>query len=137
MIVLAAACIVAVSLLVGRLPPGVNPLAGQAVGTLEDIQGEVRIVSAEGRVELAENGQSLFAGQEIETGLDDSSTVMRLPEGRLTLASETRMRIGRGDDLTPQFFVTEGIVSAEAAPERSCCAAHSPNCGVRKANSAS
>src|SRR5439155_17674783 len=94
-------------------PRGGNLLLGDAVAILEEVQGDVTIVAPDGQVELAENGQSLFAGQEIQTGADDSSTVVRIHDSRLNLASETRLKIGSGHGAEPMFFLSEGIINAE------------------------
>ena len=108
-----AACILAVAV---YLTPPKNISPESVVATLEDVQGEVKIVARDGRVELAEKGQTIFAGQEVQTGGDESSTVVRVRDCRLVLASETRVRLG--DEMvsdSPLVYVSEGIIEAEVS----------------------
>src|SRR5262249_40733799 len=61
----------------------------------------------------AHSGQSLFAGQEIQTGEDDSSTVVRIQDSRVTLGAETRLKLGDSHAGAPTLFVSEGMINAE------------------------
>ena len=46
-----------------------DPTSSEIVlAMLEDVQGVVDVVSAEGSVRAAQNGQPLYSGQEIRTG---------------------------------------------------------------------
>jgi WD40 repeat protein len=108
--VVAAAAVIA---LVVWLSPRQSNSTGKAVALLEEVQGEVTVVAADGKSELAQSGQSLFAGQEIQTGEDDSSTVVRIDDSRVTLGSETRLKLGDINAGSPTLFVSEGIVNAE------------------------
>jgi dipeptidyl aminopeptidase/acylaminoacyl peptidase len=89
-----------------------------ALASLEEIQGLVEIVSPDGQIQLAQLGQPLLIGQEIRTGEIGSSTTVRYPQSsRLTLSSETRIRL-ESDTAAPKgttakVFVLEGVVSAE------------------------
>jgi WD40 repeat protein len=86
------------------------------LATIEDVQGAVTVVTADGRSESAERGQPLFSGDELFTGEDDSFSVVRVDESRLKLAPETRVRVGRDRQTAepgPMFFVSEGMVDAE------------------------
>lgn len=98
------------------LTPPRDTAPGTVVATLENVQGEVKIVARNGKVEFAANGSPIFAGQEVQTGADDSSTVVQVRDCRLVLASETRVRLGEEmlSD-SPLVYVSEGIVEAEVA----------------------
>jgi WD40 repeat protein len=90
-----------------------------ALATLEDIEGAVDVVTRDGNVRAAQTGQPLYAGQEVHTGDDGSSTVIRVQDTRLVLAPETRIRFGReapvSDAGWPFVFVDEGMVAAEVS----------------------
>jgi len=113
----AAVLLAVVGVYVSR--PGPNS-AGSILALLEEVQGDVVLVSADGEARNAEAGQAVYPGQEIRTGEEGSSTVIRLLDSRLVLASDTHVRLGREGPVTdaswPLVFVTEGIVSAELAP---------------------
>jgi WD40 repeat protein len=112
-IIVATAAATVIALLVWQLPRGTGPGNARTVALLEEVQGEVTVVGADGRAELAQSGQPLYAGQEIQTGEDDSSTVVRIQDSRVTLGSETRLKIGDGHADAPTLFIAEGMVSAE------------------------
>ena len=59
---------------------------------------------------------AILAGQEVQTGGDDSSTVGQVRDCRLVLASETRVRLGEEmlSD-SPLVYLSEGIIEAEVA----------------------
>jgi len=90
------------------------------VATLEEIQGLVEVLSPDGRVQVAAPGQAVYANDEIRTGDEGSSTVVRWQdETKLLLASDTRVKLtiddpsARSASRQPQVFVTEGVVSAD------------------------
>src|SRR5262249_37927192 len=105
--------VVLIAVLVWKIPRQNVPGLGKSVALLEEVQGEVRIVALDGQTELAQNGQSLYAGQEIQTGEDDSSTVVRIQDSRVMLGSETRLKIGDPNAGAANLYLAEGIVNAE------------------------
>jgi WD40 repeat protein len=102
---------------IGRRHPNSTPTQA-ALASLEDIQGLVEIISPDGKVEVAELGQRLLAGQEIRTG-DSGGTTVRYPHNnsRLMLGSDTRVLLESDTSApkgtTTKVFVMEGVVSAE------------------------
>jgi WD40 repeat protein len=100
--------------------------APRALAFLEDIHGIVEVFSPNGQVRAAEPGQPLFAGQEVRTGEEGSSTVLRWQdETKLQLAAETHVKLPteiantNAKNRQPQVFVSEGVVSADVATDRS------------------
>jgi ferric-dicitrate binding protein FerR (iron transport regulator) len=114
-IVAAVATVAAIVALIVWQSPRQTNSTGRAIALLEEVQGDVTVVAADGKAELAQSGQSLFPGQEIQTGEDDSSTVVRIDDSRVTLGSETRLKLGHTNAGAPTLFITEGIVNAEIA----------------------
>jgi WD40 repeat protein len=116
----AVAAIVVFSIFGAYLRRPSLPAASNILAQLEDVQGDVVLVSAEGTILDAEAGQSLYPGQEIRTGGEGSSTAIRVQDSRLVLASETRIRLGPEKPLSDAawllVFVSEGILSAELTP---------------------
>jgi hypothetical protein len=93
--------------------PGTTPEA-QVIATVEDVHGAVTVVGGDGIAKVAMAGQSIFADQEVQTGEDESSTVVRVQDCRLVLAAETRIRLGKETvSDSPLVYVSEGIVEAE------------------------
>jgi len=96
-----------------------TPGMGLALAMLEDVQGTVDVVGTDGAVQSALVGQPLYSGQEIRTGEEGSSTVVRVDDSRLLLGSETRVRLAPEAQLPnvawPVVYVVEGIVGAEIA----------------------
>lgn len=126
--IIATATIVLFGMFVTLLDRSSQPQrgSGRVLAVLEDIQGIVEVLSPDGRIQAAEPGQQLFAGEEVRTGTDGSSTLLRwADETKLHLSAETRVLL-TGDNTSalsgvqqPQVFVTEGIVAADIPDNKS------------------
>jgi WD40 repeat protein/ferric-dicitrate binding protein FerR (iron transport regulator) len=111
-----AAAVLLVSLLLinWKQQPTPEP-AAVAVAELEEVQGEVSVVTEKGE-ETALSGRSLFAGQELRTRGEDSFAVIRYADrARLELGADSWLRFLQktGNERLGNVHITTGAVSAE------------------------
>lgn len=102
--------------------PAVAPSPGDIVAQLDEIQGEVVIISSMGETRAAHVGDTLLAGQEVRTNGDGSFATVRYPDGTLIeLSTETRVRLlpDGGPGTGKQLFLVEGVVNADVATQPS------------------
>ena len=87
------------------------------IARLEEAEGEVYVVSGAGRI-LAEPGQDLFAGHEIQSG-EGGFAVVRYPDAtRLELGADSTLRLSSAADaLGKKVFLTQGVVMADVAQQ--------------------
>ncbi|MFN4259826.1 MAG: FecR domain-containing protein [Gemmataceae bacterium] len=108
--------------LVGIVSPPPAALGGsKAIAALEEVQGEVRVVTGAGETVLAQSGQSLFSGQEVCTGGEGSYAVVRYPDGtRVELSTETTICLLQDGgatlaDIGKHLFLATGFVNANVS----------------------
>jgi WD40 repeat protein len=92
---------------------------------LEEVQGDVSVITASGTIAAAQQGQVLFAGQELKTGGEGSFAVVRYQDKtQLELSTETLIRLltsgpppkGRKQP-GKKVFLREGILVADVTQQ--------------------
>jgi WD40 repeat protein len=93
---------------------------------LDEVQGDVQIVTPSGVTLVAQPGQGLLADQELRTQGDGSFAVVRYPDKtRLELSTDTSIRLqnGRGKSATSRktgskkVILNEGVLVADVAEQ--------------------
>ena len=97
-----------------------EPAADSAVAHVEDIQGEVYVVSESGEPTRARSGQPLAYGEKLRTQGDGSSAVLTFPDqSRLELGADTTIQLNSSPPMGPespshQVYLEQGQVAADA-----------------------
>jgi WD40 repeat protein len=117
--------------------PADLPETAQPLASLSGLQGEVSLGSNSGSMEAAQDGDDIFAGQEIHTG-EGSQAVVKYPDGtELVLTPDTRLRIEDEDRETPdvgkRLFLAAGLVEADVAkqPDGKPMVLRTPHAAIR------
>ena len=117
----ASAALIALAVLgiafLGRHP---EPVADSAIAHVEEVQGEVYVVSESGEPTPARSGQPLAYGEKLRTQGDGSSAVLTFPDqSRLELGADTTIQLNSSpptgpESPTPQIYLEQGQVAANA-----------------------
>lgn len=95
-----------------------NQRDSSAIGTLEDVTGDVRVISADGKGRSLKEHMRTEVGDTVRTIGSESSTVIAYPDGtRLTLVGSTSATCGdhRSKSLTIHEGTLAATVSAQSA----------------------
>jgi WD40 repeat protein len=89
----------------------------QPVATLEEVEGQVFVVSPAGTTVPAVAGQELFSGQTLRTSGEDSAAVVRYADRtRLELGADTLVKL-RNDTDAKNVNLTEGVLVADVVKQ--------------------